>query len=234
MDTFLREKNLIGSEKLDVLKNSAVAVFGLGGVGSYVCEALARAGVGKLMLCDNDVVAEHNINRQLFALHSTVGRFKTQVAAERIKDINPEVELDLRTEYYCEDNEKSFDFSAYDFVADCIDSVTSKIRLIVNAKAAGVSVISSMGTGNKLYQNFVVTDLYKTQTCPLAKVLRRELKKRGVNELKVVYSSEPPAKPLNAVAGERKQTPASISFVPATAGLIIAGEIVRNLLKVGL
>lgn len=234
MDTFLRERNLIGDEKSDILKNSSVAVFGLGGVGSYVCEALCRGGVGKLLLCDNDVVAEHNINRQLFALHSTIGQLKTQAAFDRLKDINPEIELVLRSEYYSAENENTFDLSSYDYVADCIDSVTSKIRLIVNAKNSGVPIISSMGTGNKLYQNFEISDIYKTEVCPLAKVLRHELKKRNVTNLKVVYTKEPPLKPLFADETKRKQTPASISYVPATAGLLIAGEIIRNILKVGL
>ncbi len=234
MDTFLRERNLIGDEKLDILKNSSVAVFGLGGVGSYVCEALCRGGVGKLMLCDNDVIVEHNINRQLFALHSTIGQLKTQAAFNRLKDINPEVELVVRSEYYSAENENTFDLSSYDYVADCIDSVTSKIRLIVNAKNSGVPIISSMGTGNKLHQNFEISDIYKTEVCPLAKVLRHELKKRDITSLKVVYTKEPPLKPLFADETKRKQTPASISYAPATAGLLIAGEIIRNLLKVGL
>lgn len=230
MSNFIREISLIGQEKFDKLQGSAVAVFGLGGVGSFVVEALARAGVGKLLLCDNDVIAPHNINRQLFALRSTVGKFKTDLAEERVRDINENIVVDKRTCYYDATNMDEFDLSAYDYVADCIDSVTSKILLAVNSKNAGVPIISCMGTGNKLYQNFSVSDIYKTTDCPLAKVMRKELKKRGVEHLKVVYSTEKPRKPLLEIESNKRQTPASISFVPSVAGLTLAGEIIRNII----
>lgn len=230
MSDFIREISLIGQEKFDKLQGSAVAVFGLGGVGSFVVEALARAGVGKLLLCDNDVIAPHNINRQLFALRSTVGKFKTDLAEERVRDINENIVVDKRTCYYDATNMDEFDLSAYDYVADCIDSVTSKILLAVNSRNAGVPIISCMGTGNKLYQNFSVSDIYKTTDCPLAKVMRKELKKRGVEHLKVVYSTEKPRKPLLEIESNKRQTPASISFVPSVAGLTLAGEIIRNII----
>lgn len=230
MSNFIREISLIGQEKFDKLQGSAVAVFGLGGVGSFVVEALARAGVGKLLLCDNDVIAPHNINRQLFALRSTVGKFKADLAEERVRDINENIVVDKRTCYYDATNMGEFDLSAYDYVADCIDSVTSKILLAVNSKNAGVPIISCMGTGNKLYQNFSVSDIYQTTDCPLAKVMRKELKKRGVEHLKVVYSTEKPRKPLLEIESNKRQTPASISFVPSVAGLTLAGEIIRNII----
>jgi len=230
MSDFIREISLIGQEKFNKLKGSSVAVFGLGGVGSFVVEALARAGIGKLLLCDNDVIAPHNVNRQLFALRSTVGMLKTEVAAKRVKDINDEIVVDERACYFDAITENEFDLSGYDYVADCIDSVTSKILLVQKAYASGVPIISCMGTGNKLYQNFKVADVYDTTDCPLAKVMRRELKRRGVSSLKVVYSKEQPRKPLIGIASNKRQTPASISFVPSTAGLTIAGEIIRNLI----
>ena len=230
MSDFIREISLIGQEKFDKLKNSAVAVFGLGGVGSFVVEGLARAGVGKLLICDNDTIAPHNVNRQLFALRSTVGKLKTEVAAKRLVDINENIVIDQRARYYDAQTADEFCLADFDYVADCIDSVTSKLLLAENATAAGVPIISCMGTGNKLYQDFKVADIYKTTDCPLAKVMRRELKKRGVSALKVVYSKEPPRKPLIDIESNKRQTPASISFVPPTAGFIIAGEIIRNLI----
>ena len=219
MSDFIREISLIGQEKFDKLKNSAVAVFGLGGVGSFVVEGLARAGIGKLLICDNDTIAPHNVNRQLFALRSTVGKLKTEVAAKRLVDINENIVIDQRACYYAAQTADEFKLSDFDYVADCIDSVTSKLLLAENATAAGVPIISCM-----------VADIYKTTDCPLAKVMRRELKKRGVSALKVVYSKEPPRKPLLDIESNKRQTPASISFVPPTAGLIIAGEIIRNLI----
>lgn len=230
MSDFIREISLIGQEKFDKLKNSSVAVFGLGGVGSYVVEALARAGVGKLLICDNDAIAPHNVNRQLFALRSTVGKLKTEVAAKRLKDINENIAVDARPCYYDAQTADEFNLRDFDYIADCIDSVTSKLLLAQKATEAGVPLISCMGTGNKLFQEFKVADIYKTTDCPLAKVMRRELKKRNITSLKVVYSKEPPRKPLVKVESNKRQTPASISFVPPTAGFILAGEIIRNLI----
>ncbi len=230
MSDFIREISLIGQDKFDKLANASVAVFGLGGVGSYVAEALARAGVGKLLICDNDAIAPHNVNRQLFALHSTVGKKKTEVAKDRLKDINPSIIIDARDCYYDALTKSLFDLSEFDYVADCIDSVTSKLLLVERAHGAGVPIISCMGTGNKLYQQFFVSDIYKTEACPLAKVMRRELKKRGIPSLKVVFSKELPRKPLVEIESNKRQTPSSISFVPPTAGFILAGEIVRDII----
>lgn len=230
MSDFIREISLIGEEKFNKLKGASVAVFGLGGVGSFVVEALARAGVGKLLICDNDVIAPHNVNRQLYALSSTVGKFKADVAAERVKDINPGIVVDARKTYYDAESADGFDFASFDYIADCIDSVTSKILIAVNADKCGTPVISCMGTGNKLFQRFEVADIYKTTECPLAKVMRRELKKRGISKLKVVYSKEKPRKPLLEIESNKRQTPASISFVPPTAGFILAGEIIRDII----
>ena len=209
---------------------SSDLLFGLGGVGSFVAEALARAGVGKLLICDNDTIAPHNVNRQLYALRSTVGKLKTEVAAKRLKDINENIVIDSRPCYFDAQTESEFNLSEFDYIADCIDSVTSKILLAQKASEAGVPLISCMGTGNKLYQDFKVADIYKTTDCPLAKVMRRELKKRNIASLKVVYSKEQPRKPLINVESNKRQTPASISFVPPTAGFILAGEIIRNLI----
>lgn len=230
MSDFIREISLIGEEKFNKLKGASVAVFGLGGVGSFVVEALARAGVGKLLICDNDVIAPHNANRQLYALTSTVGRFKAEVAAERVKDINPEIVVDARKSYYDAESAGEFDFASFDYIADCIDSVTSKILIAENTDKCGTPVISCMGTGNKLFQRFEVADIYETTECPLAKVMRRELKKRGISKLKVVYSKEKPRKPLLEIESNKRQTPASISFVPPTAGFILAGEIIRDII----
>lgn len=229
-ELFIRERALIGEKAFEKLKNSAVAVFGLGGVGSFVVEALARAGVGKLLLCDDDVIAPHNTNRQLFALQSTVGRKKAEVAAERTLDINPSIEVDVRAIRYDEKTQNEFDFSGFDYIADCIDTVTSKLLLAVRAQEAGVPIISCMGTGNKLSGDFKVADIYKTEVCPLAKVMRRELKARGVKSLKVVYSTEQPYSPLIETGSAKRQTPASVSFVPPEAGFKLAGEIIRDII----
>ena len=229
MDTLARQKSLIGEQNCDKLKNATVAVFGLGGVGSYTVEALARAGVGKLIICDNDVVAIHNVNRQLYALHSTIGKKKVEVATQRIKDINPTAEIIARDCYFDASTAESFDFSSFDYVVDCIDTVTSKIKLIECAKNAGVKIISCMGTGNKLGTQFLVGDIYKTSNCPLAKVMRHELKKRNITSLKCVYSLEIPAV-KSAENGESKRTPASISYVPAIAGLTLAGEVIKDII----
>lgn len=229
MSVFQREINLIGEEQYQKLKNSAVAVFGLGGVGSYVAEALARAGVGKLLICDNDTVALHNINRQLYALHSTVGMPKAQVAFNRLKDINPDLQIEVKQIFFSAETLGDFDLSNYDYIADCIDTVTSKILLIQQANALGVKVISCMGTGNKLNCDFKVSDIKKTKVCPLARVMRRELSKRNINCLKCVYSEEEPI--INGETNEQRRIPASISYAPSVAGLMLAGEIIKDLIK---
>ena len=225
MEIFSRTESLIGKEALEKLKNSRVAVFGVGGVGSYVVEALARSGVGALDLIDNDSVSESNINRQIVALHSTLGKQKTEVAAARVKDINPAIKVREHNLFFLPETADSFDFSPYDYVVDAIDTVSGKLALIERAKAANVPVISSMGTGNKLDPTaFEVADISKTSVCPLARVMRRELKKRGIEKVKVVYSKEDPKETNGSV-------PASIAFVPSVAGLIIAGEVVKDLIK---
>ena len=229
MSVFQREINLIGEEQYQKLKSSAVAVFGLGGVGSYVAEALARAGVGKLLICDNDTVALHNINRQLYALHSTVGIPKAQVAFNRLKDINPDLQIEVKQIFFSAETLGDFDLSNYDYIADCIDTVTSKILLIQQANALGVKVISCMGTGNKLNCDFKVADIKKTKVCPLARVMRRELSKRNINCLKCVYSEEEPI--INGETNEQRRIPASISYAPSVAGLMLAGEIIKDLIK---
>lgn len=225
MEIFSRTESLIGKEALEKLKNSRVAVFGVGGVGSYVVEALARSGVGALDLIDNDSVSESNINRQIVALHSTLGKQKTAVAAARVKDINPAIKVREHNLFFLPKTANSFDFSPYDYVVDAIDTVSGKLALIECAKAANVPVISSMGTGNKLDPTaFEVADISQTSVCPLARVMRRELKKRGVEKVKVVYSKEEPKQSGGSV-------PASIAFVPSVAGLIIASEVVKDLIK---
>ena len=219
---YTRTEMMLGEDAVKRLKTSHVAVFGIGGVGGFVAEALARAGVGKITLIDSDKVSVSNINRQIIALPSTVGRYKTEVMRERIADINPECEVTVISEFYSEEN--PIDLTGFDYVADCIDSVRSKLHLISEARSADISVISSMGAGNKLDPTrFKVSDISKTHTDPLAKVMRTELRKRGINRLKVVFSDEPPINP----SGER--TPGSISFVPSVVGLIIAGEIIKDI-----
>ncbi|MBQ6469003.1 MAG: tRNA threonylcarbamoyladenosine dehydratase [Lachnospiraceae bacterium] len=226
MSQFERTELLIGEDNIEKLKKARVAVFGIGGVGGYVVEVLARAGIGTLDLIDNDTVCESNLNRQIIALHSTLGMRKTEAAAARVKDINPEIRVIVHDCFYLPENASEFDFSAYDYIVDAVDTVTAKIDIILRAQEAGVRVISSMGTGNKLDPaQFRVSDLFKTEMDPLAKVMRRELKKRGVKRLKVVYSKEEPVR-----TGQR--TPGSISFVPPCAGLIIAGEVVRDLIGI--
>ena len=215
---------MLGSEAVEKLKGAHVAVFGVGGVGGFTVEALARAGVGKITLIDSDRVAVSNINRQIIATQSTVGMYKTEAMRQRIRDINPECEVIIYNQFYSEETPVSLD--GIDYVADCIDSVRSKLHLITEATNSGVHVISSMGAGNKLDPTrFTVADISKTHTDPLAKVIRTELRKRGINHLKVVFSDEPPINP----SGER--TPGSISFVPSVVGLIIAGEIIKDIVK---
>lgn len=227
-EQWIRTKRLIGEEALQKLKNSHVAVFGIGGVGGYVVEALARAGIGTLTLVDHDTVAESNINRQIIALHSNIGRYKVEVMAERIRDINPQAVVHACNTFYLPETAGEFDFSQYDYVVDAIDTVTGKLQLVEEAKRTGTPIICSMGTGNKLNPTgFEVTDIYKTSVCPLAKVMRQECKKRGIKKLKVVYSKEQPIK-------QQERTPASISFVPPAAGLVLAGTVIQDILKEGM
>lgn len=229
---FSRTALLIGEEGLKKLKNARVAVFGVGGVGGYVVEALARSGVGSLELIDKDVVSLSNINRQIIALHSTVGRLKTEVAAERARDINPDIDVTVRNVFYLPETAGEFDFTAYDYVVDAIDTVSGKIALIEQSKKANVPVISCMGTGNKLDATaFEVADITKTSVCPLARVMRRELKKRGIEHVKVVYSKEEPKESQAKDEETGKPIPASIAFVPSVAGLILAGEVIKDLIK---
>lgn len=229
---FSRTALLIGKEGVEKLKNSRVAVFGVGGVGGYVVEALARSGVGALELIDKDTVSTSNINRQIIALHSTVGRLKTEVMAERVKDINPDCKVSVRNLFYLPETAEEFDFSSYDYVVDAIDTVSGKIALIEQAKKANVPVISSMGAGNKLDATaFEVADITKTSVCPLARVMRRELKKRGIEHLKVVYSKEEPLPSALTDEESGKAIPGSIAFVPSVVGLIIAGEVIKDLIK---
>ena len=219
---------MLGKGAVNKLKDCRVAVFGLGGVGGYVVEALARAGVGTLCLVDGDRVAESNINRQILALHTTVGRFKTEVAAERARAINPHICADERNLYYDVETQTAVDLSGYDYVVDAIDSVKSKVLLAVNCNAAGVPLISCMGTGNKLDpMAFKVADIGSTRVCPLARVMRRELKKHGVERLKVIYSEEEPKRAESGVT-----VVGSVSFVPPAAGLLIASQVIKDLLKI--
>lgn len=230
MEELKRTELLLGRESIEKLKNSYIAIFGIGGVGGYTAEALARSGVGKLDLIDNDTVALSNINRQIIALHSTVGRYKVDVMKERIYDINPDAEVNAIRCFFLPENKDEFDFGKYDYIVDAVDTVSAKIAIIEEAKKAGVPVISSMGAGNKLHpEMFELADISKTSVCPLAKIMRNELKKRGITDVKAVYSKEPPIK--SGVIDEKsgKPVPGSISFVPSAAGLIIAGEIIRQL-----
>lgn len=224
---FSRTENLIGADALKKLKNCHIAVFGVGGVGGYVVEALARAGVGNIDLIDSDCVDITNLNRQIIALHSTVGKLKVEVMRDRILDINPNATVNVFPILFLPENSSQFDFSKYDYVVDAIDNVTAKIELAVKCQESGTKIIASMGTGNKLDPTkFEVCDIYKTSVCPLAKVMRYELKKRNVKKLKVLYSKEEPIK--NSIA---PRTPMSISFVPSAAGLIIAGEVIKDIIK---
>ena len=221
---------LIGADALEKLKKSRVAVFGVGGVGGYVVEALARAGVGAIDVIDNDTISESNINRQIIALRSTVGKAKTEAIAERVRDINPEIVITKHNLFFLP--ETPFDFTLYDYVVDAIDTVSGKISIIERATAVNTPVISSMGTGNKLGTSpFEVVDITKTSVCPLARVMRRELKKRGIEHVKVVYSKEEPLKREVSLLEDEKPVPASISFVPPMAGLTIAGEVIKDLIK---
>lgn len=247
MEAFVRTELLLGRDAIERLQQARVAVFGLGGVGGYVVEALARSGVGALDLIDHDTVSVSNLNRQIFALHSTIGRDKADVAKERVLDINPDIQVTLWKTFYLPDTADQFDLTQYDYIVDAIDTVTGKLELIEQAQRAGTPIISSMGAGNKMDASaFEVTDIYKTSVCPLARVMRRELKKRGIKKLKVVYSKEPPITPLDDMSiscrthcicppgtarkcTQRRQVPSSNAFVPAAVGLIVAGEVVKDL-----
>ncbi len=230
LNIFSRAELLLGEEALEKLRSARVALFGIGGVGSFAAEALARGGVGHITLVDGDTVSITNINRQLIALYSTVGKEKTAVMAERIADISPETEVETYPVVYGAENRDLLDFSTYDYVIDAIDTVTSKLILIEEAKKAGVPVISCMGTGNKFHpERFEVTDISKTSVCPLAKVMRKELKVRGIKNVKVVYSKEEPQKPAESPETGKRQIPGSLSFVPPVAGLLLAGEVIRHI-----
>ena len=225
-ERFIRTELLLGKEKLDILKNRHVAIFGVGGVGGYVCEALVRSGIGRFTIVDRDTVNESNINRQIIALSSTVGRAKVDVMKERMQDINPEVIVDAHEVFFLPENSGEFDFASYDYVVDAVDTVTAKIQIITAAKEAGVPVISSMGAGNKLDPTkFRISDIAKTSVCPLAKVMRRELKNRGITDVKCVYSVEEAIKHEGTEIG-------SVAFVPSVAGLMIASEVVRDLIMI--
>lgn len=243
-DIFSRTQLIFGEEAMQILANSRVAVFGVGGVGGYTVEALARSGVGAIDLIDDDKVCVTNINRQIIALGSTVGMYKVDAAEKRIHDINPECTVTCHKMFYMPETADKLDFSQYDYVVDAIDTVTGKIEIIMQAKAAGVPVISSMGAGNKVDPTaFEVADIYKTSVCPLARVMRYQLKRRGVKKLKVVYSKEQPIAPQGKAAEDgsgntdmrtgaaRRSTPGSNAFVPSVAGLIIGGEVIKDLIR---
>ena len=234
LEQFSRTELLIGKDALEKLNNSKIAIFGIGGVGSYVVEGLVRAGVGNFILVDNDDVSESNLNRQIIATTNTIGKAKVEAAKERILEINPDAKVEIYKEFFMPETEGILD-NSINYIVDAIDTVTAKIELIVRANKLNIPIISCMGTGNKLdATSFEVTDIYKTSVCPLAKVMRKELKNRGIEKLKVLYSKEEPIK-IDFVDEKikmgRKQIPGSISFVPSVAGLIIAGEVVKDLIK---
>ncbi len=247
LNQFSRTELLLGKEAMDKLKNARVAIFGVGGVGGYVCEALVRSGVGAFDLIDDDKVCLTNLNRQIIATRKTVGKYKVDVMKERILDINPDAKVETHKCFFLPENANEFPFEEYDYIVDAVDTVTAKISLVMLAKEKNVPIISSMGAGNKLdASQFKVADIYKTKVCPLAKVMRRELKKRGVKKLKVVYSEEQPTRPIDDMAiscrtncicppgakhkcTERRDIPGSLAFVPSVVGLIIAGEVVQDI-----
>ena len=222
---YTRSVAVLGEDAITKLKNCRVAVFGVGGVGSYTVEALARAGVGAIDLIDNDTFNVTNINRQLYATHKTIGQYKVEVARERILDINPECKVTAHKMFYLPENADGLDLSQYDYIVDAIDTVAAKVELVVRADKVGTKIISSMGTGNKLHPElFEITDIYKTSVCPLAKVMRTRLKKEGIKKLKVVYSKEEPITNPDNIIG-------SVPFVPSVAGLIIAGEVIKEIVN---
>lgn len=231
-EQFTRTERLLGADAMERLAASRVAVFGVGGVGGYAVEALARSGVGTLDLIDNDKVCESNLNRQIIALHSTLGQYKVDAAAQRARDINPDITVNAHKLFYTPETAGELDFRSYDYIIDAIDTVTGKLDLAVKAQEYQIPVISSMGAGNKLDPGrFVVTDLAKTTMDPLARIMRKELKKRGIRHLKVVYSTEKPipVEPVETEASLRRTTPGSTAWVPAAAGLMLAGEVIRDL-----
>ena len=230
-EEFIRTAMLLGEEGLGILGNSRIAVFGVGGVGGHVVEALVRSGVGAIDIIDNDKVVTSNINRQIIATVSNLGKYKVDAMEERILDINPDCVVKKHNCFFLPENRGEFDFSKYSYVVDAVDTVTAKLELVMACQEANVPIISSMGAGNKLYpERFEVADIYKTSVCPLAKVMRRELKKRGVKKLKVVYSKEEAMVPVIEEHQEgRRATPGSVAFVPSVAGLIIAGEVIKDL-----
>ena len=249
LNQFSRTELLLGKEAMEKLGHSRVAVFGGGGVGGYVCEALVRSGVGAFDLIDDDKVCLTNLNRQIIATRKTVGKYKAEVMRDRILEINPEADVRIHKCFFLPENADDFPFGEYDYIVDAVDTVTAKIELVMKAKEKDIPIISSMGAGNKLDgSQFKVADIYKTKVCPLAKVMRRELKKRGVKKLKVVYSEETPTRPIEDMAiscrtncicppgaehkcTERRDIPGSVAFVPSVAGLIIAGEVVKDLIR---
>jgi tRNA A37 threonylcarbamoyladenosine dehydratase len=250
LNQFSRSQLLLGAEGIEKLSKAKVAVFGIGGVGGYTVEALARTGVGSFVLVDDDKVCLTNLNRQIHATRKTVGQYKAEVMRDRIMDINPDCQVEVRKCFYLPENAHEFDFSEYSYVVDAVDTVTAKLEIIMRAKESGVPVISCMGAGNKLDPTkFQVADIYKTIMCPLAKVMRRECKKRGIKKLKVVYSTEKPTRPLEDMSiscrthcicppgaqhkcTERRDIPGSVAFVPSVAGLVIAAEVVKDLTNV--
>ncbi len=252
LDQFSRTRLLLGADAMDTLKNKKVAVFGIGGVGGYVCEALVRSGIGAFDLTDDDKVCLTNLNRQIIATRKTIGQYKVDVMKERMLDINPDADVTIHKCFFLPENADDFPFNEYDYIVDAVDTVTAKIELIMKADKAGVPIISAMGAGNKLDPGmFKIADIYDTDVCPLARVMRRELKKRGIKKLKVVYSDEQPIQPMedendggvdgvsagssaaspeeDSTHTKRRSTPGSTAFVPAVAGLMIAGEIVKDL-----
>lgn len=229
-EQFIRTGLLLGEEGLEILENARVAVFGVGGVGGHVVEALVRSGIGAIDIVDNDFVSESNINRQIIATKDTVGRSKVEVMKERIAQINPDCKVVTHSCFYLPETREQFDFTQYDYVVDAIDTVTGKIQLVMQARETGTPIICSMGAGNKLNPaQFEVADIYETSVCPLARVMRQELKKRGVEKLKVVYSREKPQTPQIEMWDGKKLVPGSVAFVPGVAGLIIASEVIKDL-----
>lgn len=230
MSDFSRLEMMIGLENLNKLKTKKVIVFGIGGVGGYVVEALTRSAIGRIDIVDSDKISSSNINRQIIALNSTIGQYKTEVMKKRMMDINPEINVETYNIFFLPDNQDEIDFSKYDYIIDAIDTIKAKIALVECAKKYDIPIISSMGTGNKLNPSMLeVSDIYKTSVCPLARVMRQELKKRNIDKLKVVYSKEIPIKNKNI---DGKNIPSSNSFVPSVAGLIIASEVVKDLLNI--
>ena len=228
LNQFSRTELVVGKDGVEKLNNTKIAIFGLGGVGSFALEGLVRAGIGNLVLIDNDCVELTNLNRQILATHKTIGKPKVEIAKQRILDINPNANVEIHQEFFGPETEGILDDSI-DYIVDCIDTVTAKIELVVRAERLNIPIISCMGTGNKLEPTrFEVADIYKTSICPLAKVMRKELRNRGVKKLKVVYSKE---EPIKSNKKDRNQVPGSISFVPSVAGLIIAGEVVKTILN---